>query len=36
MAREELSMDEVFGLSTTRKVPLEVVVEPKLPVELYV
>ncbi|KAJ1268723.1 hypothetical protein BS78_07G157000 [Paspalum vaginatum] len=36
MAKEELSMDEVFGLSTTRKFPLQVVVEPKLPVELYV
>ncbi|CAL5001773.1 unnamed protein product [Urochloa decumbens] len=36
MDKEELSMDEVFGLSTTRKVPLEVVVEPKLPAELYV
>ncbi|CAO2188458.1 unnamed protein product [Urochloa humidicola] len=36
MVKEELSMDEVFGLSTTRKVPLQVVVEPKLPAELYV
>ncbi|CAO2202095.1 unnamed protein product [Urochloa humidicola] len=36
MKKEDLSMDEVFGLSTTRKVPLEVVVEPKLPAELYV
>ncbi|CAO2163132.1 unnamed protein product [Urochloa humidicola] len=35
MKKEDLSMDEVFGLSTTRKVPLEVVVEPKLPAELY-
>ncbi|CAO2202098.1 unnamed protein product [Urochloa humidicola] len=36
MVKEELSMDEVFGLSTTRKVPLQVVVVPKLPAELYV
>ncbi|CAO2173025.1 unnamed protein product [Urochloa humidicola] len=35
MVKEELSMDEVFGLSTTRKVPLQVVVEPKLPAQLY-
>ncbi|KAL5222136.1 hypothetical protein ABZP36_026849 [Zizania latifolia] len=35
MTKEELSMDEVFGLSTTRKYPLEVVVEPRLPAHLY-
>ncbi|BAF23878.2 trimethyltridecatetraene synthase [Oryza sativa Japonica Group] len=35
MKEEELSMDEVFGLSTTRKYPLQVVVEPRLPVQLY-
>ncbi|KAL6859133.1 hypothetical protein ACP4OV_018135 [Aristida adscensionis] len=35
MKKGELSMDEVFGLSTTRKVPLEVVVNPRLPAELY-
>jgi typhasterol/6-deoxotyphasterol 2alpha-hydroxylase len=37
MAKEELSMDmdEVFGLSTTRVFPLEVAVQPRLPVELY-
>ncbi|TKW10616.1 hypothetical protein SEVIR_6G177300v4 [Setaria viridis] len=35
MAKEDLSMDEVFGLSTTRKVPLEVVVKPRLAPELY-
>ncbi|TVU05648.1 hypothetical protein EJB05_48817, partial [Eragrostis curvula] len=34
MAKEDLSMDEVFGLSTTRKFPLEVVVEARLPTEL--
>ncbi|XP_008792870.2 trimethyltridecatetraene synthase-like [Phoenix dactylifera] len=32
---EDLSMEEIFGLSTPRKVPLEVVVEPKLPAHLY-
>uniref|UniRef100_A0A0E0B3H3 Flavonoid 3'-monooxygenase n=1 Tax=Oryza glumipatula TaxID=40148 RepID=A0A0E0B3H3_9ORYZ len=31
----ELSMEEVFGLSTPRKVPLEVVFKPKLPAHLY-
>nr|XP_010911364.2 cytochrome P450 71A1-like [Elaeis guineensis]XP_010932407.1 cytochrome P450 71A1 [Elaeis guineensis] len=35
MKVEDLSMEEIFGLSTPRKVPLEVVVEPKLPVHLY-
>ncbi|KAF8693337.1 hypothetical protein HU200_004317 [Digitaria exilis] len=35
MAGQDLSMDEVFGLSTTRKFPLEVVVQPRLPTELY-
>jgi typhasterol/6-deoxotyphasterol 2alpha-hydroxylase len=35
MTKEELSMDEAFGLSTTRKFPLEVAVQPRLPVELY-
>uniref|UniRef100_A0A0E0D3F7 Uncharacterized protein n=1 Tax=Oryza meridionalis TaxID=40149 RepID=A0A0E0D3F7_9ORYZ len=35
MEKEELSMDEVFGLSTMRKYPLQVVVEPRLPVQLY-
>ncbi|KAG6538395.1 trimethyltridecatetraene synthase-like [Zingiber officinale] len=32
---EELSMEEIFGLSTPKKEPLLVVVEPKLPVHLY-
>jgi len=32
----ELSMEEIFGLSTPRKFPLEAVVEPKLPAHLYV
>ncbi|VAI32444.1 unnamed protein product [Triticum turgidum subsp. durum] len=31
----ELSMEEIFGLSTPRKFPLEAVVEPKLPAHLY-
>ncbi|VAI32448.1 unnamed protein product [Triticum turgidum subsp. durum] len=31
----ELSMEEIFGLSTPRKYPLEAVVEPKLPAHLY-
>ncbi|KAL6844832.1 hypothetical protein ACP4OV_025491 [Aristida adscensionis] len=35
MSKEELSMEEIFGLSTPRKFPLEVVVEPKLPTHLY-
>lgn len=35
MTREELSMEEKFALSVPRKVPLEVVVEPKLPSHLY-
>jgi len=34
-AKEELSMEEIFGLSTPRKFPLEVVVHPKLPAHLY-
>ncbi|KAJ1268721.1 hypothetical protein BS78_07G156800 [Paspalum vaginatum] len=35
MVKEDLSMDEVVGLSTTRKFPLEVVVQPRLASELY-
>lgn len=35
MTREELSMEEIFGLSTPRKFPLEAVVQPKLPAHLY-
>uniref|UniRef100_A0A0E0M1R2 Cytochrome P450 n=1 Tax=Oryza punctata TaxID=4537 RepID=A0A0E0M1R2_ORYPU len=31
----ELSMEEVFGLSTPRKIPLEAVAKPKLPAHLY-
>ncbi|CAL9167429.1 unnamed protein product [Musa hybrid cultivar] len=32
---EDLSMEEIFGLSTTRKVPLQAVAEPNLPAHLY-
>nr|AYM47547.1 flavonoid 3'-hydroxylase [Dracaena cambodiana] len=35
MKAEELNMEEIFGLSTPRKVPLEVVVEPRLEAWLY-
>nr|CAB3457169.1 unnamed protein product [Digitaria exilis] len=35
MSKEELSMEEVFGLSTPRKFPLQAVVEPKLPAHLH-
>uniref|UniRef100_M8B769 Flavonoid 3'-monooxygenase n=1 Tax=Aegilops tauschii TaxID=37682 RepID=M8B769_AEGTA len=34
--KEDLSMEEVFGLSTGRKYPLQVVAKPKLPNHLYV
>ncbi|KAL6838262.1 hypothetical protein ACP4OV_031934 [Aristida adscensionis] len=33
---EDLSMDEKYGLSMPRKVPLEAVMEPKLPPHLYI
>ncbi|KAK1302119.1 Flavonoid 3'-monooxygenase [Acorus calamus] len=33
---EELNMEEIFGLSTPRKVPLVAVAEPRLPSHLYV
>ncbi|XP_077230472.1 trimethyltridecatetraene synthase-like [Tasmannia lanceolata] len=35
MTGEELNMEEIFGLSTPRKFPLEVVVEPRLPAHVY-
>ncbi|GER28380.1 cytochrome P450 [Striga asiatica] len=35
MKTEDLNMEEIFGLSTPRKVPLVTLVEPRLPVELY-
>lgn len=35
MKPEDLDMDEIFGLSTPRKIPLVAVVEPRLPRHLY-
>lgn len=35
MQPEDLNMEEIFGLSTPRKIPLVVVGEPRLPLELY-
>lgn len=35
MKAEDLNMDEIFGLSTPRKVLLEVVLEPRLPSHVY-
>ncbi|KAI3455630.1 hypothetical protein Pfo_012293 [Paulownia fortunei] len=35
MKPEELNMEEVFGLSTPKKIPLVTVAEPRLPLELY-
>jgi len=35
VAAEELSMEETFGLTVPRLVPLEAVAEPKLPARLY-
>jgi cytochrome P450 len=35
VAAEELNMEEIFGLSTPRKFPLEAIVEPKLAAHLY-
>ncbi|KAL4297849.1 hypothetical protein GQ457_12G022010 [Hibiscus cannabinus] len=32
---EDLNMDEVYGLATTRKFPLVAVMEPRLPLHLY-
>ncbi|KAK1575852.1 hypothetical protein Q3G72_008893 [Acer saccharum] len=32
---EDLNMEEIFGLSTPKKYPLEAVVEPRLPAHLY-
>uniref|UniRef100_A0A7N0U8F0 Cytochrome P450 n=1 Tax=Kalanchoe fedtschenkoi TaxID=63787 RepID=A0A7N0U8F0_KALFE len=32
---QDLDMEEVFGLSTPKKIPLEVVIEPRLPAHLY-
>ncbi|AET01783.1 trimethyltridecatetraene synthase [Medicago truncatula] len=35
MKKEDLNMEEIFGLTTPKKIPLEVVLEPKLPYHLY-
>ncbi|XP_051192837.1 trimethyltridecatetraene synthase [Lolium perenne] len=35
MAMQELSMEEIFGMSTPRKFPVEAVVDPKLAAHLY-
>ncbi|KAG7018217.1 Flavonoid 3'-monooxygenase, partial [Cucurbita argyrosperma subsp. argyrosperma] len=35
MKKEDLNMDEVFGLSTPKKFPLDVVAHPRLPPHLY-
>ncbi|XP_047327269.1 trimethyltridecatetraene synthase-like [Impatiens glandulifera] len=35
MSPEDLNMDEIFGLSTPKKIPLVTVVEPRLPHNLY-
>ncbi|XP_019198878.1 PREDICTED: cytochrome P450 71A1-like [Ipomoea nil] len=32
---EKLNMEEIFGLSTPKKIPLEVAVEPRLPMHVY-
>ncbi|XLT72210.1 hypothetical protein HN873_028636, partial [Arachis hypogaea] len=35
MKKEDLNMEEIFGLSTPKKYPLEVVIEARLPSHLY-
>ncbi|KAI9102977.1 hypothetical protein K1719_023416 [Acacia pycnantha] len=35
MKKEDLSMEEIFGLSTPKKLPLEAVAEPRLASHLY-
>lgn len=35
MKEEDLDMNEIFGLSTPKKLPLEAVVEPRLALDLY-
>lgn len=35
MKVEDLSMEEIFGLSTPKKIPLVVAIEPRLPAHLY-
>lgn len=33
--KDELNMEEIFGLTTPRKVPLVAIIEPRLPLHLY-
>lgn len=35
MEPEDLNMEEIYGLSTPRKIPLKVLANPRLPLELY-
>ncbi|XWS12154.1 hypothetical protein CRYUN_Cryun37aG0065500 [Craigia yunnanensis] len=35
MTKEDLNMEEIFGLSTPKKYPLEAVAEPRLPLHMY-
>ncbi|KAL3632071.1 hypothetical protein CASFOL_025055 [Castilleja foliolosa] len=35
MRPEDLDMEEIYGLSTSKKVPLVTVAEPRLPIQLY-
>jgi typhasterol/6-deoxotyphasterol 2alpha-hydroxylase len=35
MSTEDLNMEEIFGLSTPRKVPLEALIQPRLPYHVY-
>jgi cytochrome P450 len=35
MEKESLDMEEIFGLSTPKKIPLDAVVEPRLPNHVY-
>ncbi|GLT41832.1 hypothetical protein SLA2020_158680 [Shorea laevis] len=35
MRKEDLNMEEIFGLTTPRKIPLQVVVEPRFQPHMY-
>ena len=35
MKKEDLDMDEIFGLSTPKKIPLVAIIEPRLPPHVY-
>ncbi|WRX26155.1 Cytochrome P450 - like 10 [Theobroma cacao] len=35
VAKEDLNMEEIFGLSTPKKFPLEAVAQPRLPLHMY-